>query len=111
MPKPEINIDKSEIVFLDTSGKRARVCNLTYEQIMRIQFSPHVRVGLFGRKESEKIEIFSKNRQQPYVFPATKHQPFFEDYKRKLAEFAKRNFVTFANELPVAEDDAPAAEA
>ena len=110
MSKPLINIDKSEIVFLDTSAKKARVCNLTYEQIMRIQFSPHLRVGLFGRKESEKIEIFSKQRQGPYTFLASKHQPFFQDYKQKLEEFAKRNFVTFANELPAADGGPPASD-
>ena len=96
--KRKITVDKTEIVFIDTSGKRAQIRNLTYEKIMRIQFAKFDERKLLKKLPSEKIEIFGSGRHEPYVFTRLKNEDFFDEYKEKLAEFAKRNRVTFTDD-------------
>ena len=91
-----INFDKTEIVVMDTSGKSPKVFNLTYQDIMRIQFRPVTeRVLLVRSVPSEVIEIFTSKKPDPIRFFKRKNKKYFDEYKKGLAKFAANNNVSF----------------
>ena len=100
MAKPHIMVDKTELVLIVETGKKFSVVNLQSDQVSRIQFDPVTELRFFRRAPSESIRIFSRKSVEPYTFKMRKHRQHWGDYKRKLAEFAKRNTVTFTDNLP-----------
>jgi hypothetical protein len=92
----DLTIDKTELVLIDRSNrKKVTVQNITYEHIMRIQFTPYEARTLFKKVPSEKIEIFTNKRPEPFIVPKVKNEADFDRWKEKLEEFAKRHFLTF----------------
>ena len=100
-PRTKIIFDKTEIVVMDTSGKKAQVLNLTYEKIVSIQFDATVVKQLFSSKPTEKITITIRGREKPLVFFKHQEASFFDEYKVGLEKFAKDNRVSFRNNLPL----------
>ncbi len=97
--RPRLTVDKTELVYIDTSGKRAAVRNLPYDKIQRIQFRPIEERKFFKKVPSECIEIFASGTEKPYVLKKSEHEPFFEGYKEKIKKFAENNHRTFQNDL------------
>ena len=97
MPKlKDLTIDKTELVIVDRSNKKkVTVQNLTYEDVMRIQFAPYEARQLFKKLPSEKIEIFTKKRPEPFLISRQKNEEDFDRWKTKLEEFAKKHYLTF----------------
>ena len=99
MPRlKDLTIDKTELIVIDRSGKKVGVQNLTYEDIVRIQFIPFDARKLFKKEPSEKIEIYTKRRPEPFIIKRTKNESDFERWKEKMAEFAKKHFLTFRDD-------------
>ena len=93
-----INIDKTELVVTFLAGKRYKVLNLSYEDIQRIQFDPIEIRKLFKKIPAEKISIFSSKTQDPIVITKTKDDAkVWDEYKKKLPDFAERHHVTFTD--------------
>jgi hypothetical protein len=99
MEKPRILVDKTELVLIVESGKSYSVVNLQQDEISRIQFDAISEYRLFRKVPSESIRIFSGKSPEPYTYKRCKNRAYWEDYKKKLAEFAGRNTVTFTDNL------------
>ena len=99
--RPKITCDKTEIVFFDTSGKRARVVNLTYDKIVSIQFDNSSVKKLFGLKTvpSKKISITVRGASNPLVLFEADEKEYWEQYKKEVSAFCKDNRVSFHNNL------------
>ena len=97
MARQQIMFDKTEIVAGFPAGKRYQVLNLSYDDIQRIQFDRIQERKLWKKVPSEKITIVTGKYGQPIVYTKLKHQEHWSMYKEKLAEFAERNHITFAD--------------
>ena len=92
--------DDTELILMVRGKNKYETMHLTYDQIKRIRICKCNEFSLLKMRSvpSEKIEILASNAEQPIVFTKMKEQPFFDAYKQKLAEFAKRNRVSFVDE-------------
>ena len=99
MAKQQIMFDKTEIVAGFPAGKRYKVLNLSYDDIQRIQFDACEERKLLKKIPSEKITIITGKHGQPIEYTKTKHSQHWDMYKQKLADFAKRNHITFVDNL------------
>ena len=96
----KIMFDKTEIIFVDLSGKRAQVINLPYDKITSVHFDKTKVKGLFGSKDSERISISVRGKEQPLTLVQAKEKAdLWEGYKNGLDKFCKDNRVSFYNEL------------
>lgn len=98
-PRSKILYDKTEIVFVDLSGKKAKVHNLTYDKIVSIQFDNTTVRKLFKSVPSEKLSISIRTQEAPLVLYQVDEKPFWDEYKANLTKFAKDNRVSFHNNL------------
>jgi hypothetical protein len=98
MAQRHILADKTELVLNVEGKKKFEMVNLTYDQIVRIQFDKIKEYKLFFKVDSEAITIVSSKRG-PIVFKKSKEKSFFEEYKKVLEQFCKNNNVTFTNNL------------
>jgi hypothetical protein len=94
--KRRMTFDKTEIVLMTD---KSQILNLTYDQIVRIQFDKCIEKKLFSKFDSEKIEIMTRKQSEPVIYYKSKEKEFFEEYKEELAKFAKANRITFINNL------------
>ena len=95
----KILYDKTEIIAVDLSGKRAQALNLTYEKIISIQFDNDTVSKLFKKVPSEKISITIRGREAPLVYYQVEEKGYWDQYKNDLTKFAKDNRVSFRNNL------------
>ncbi|MGI5900341.1 MAG: hypothetical protein ACOX8S_10540 [Christensenellales bacterium] len=95
----KILYDKTEIVVVDLSGKRAQALNLTYDKIVSIQFDNSTFSKLFKKVPSEKITITIRGRETPVVFFEELEKKYWDQYKSDLTKFAKDNRISFRNNL------------
>ena len=58
--------DKSEVVLIDLSGKRAKTYNLVAGDIHRIRFAGIKESSWFRKVDSEQIEIFTSKKPEPF---------------------------------------------
>ena len=98
MKRPCIMVDKTEIVIAVEGKKRWSSHNLTYDTINRIQFGTDYVRKLFRKVPVRSIRIFSSRLPQPATYLESKHKEYFEEYRRKLAEFARNNRISFQDE-------------
>jgi len=98
MAQRHILVDKTELVLNVEGKKKFEVVNLTYDQIVRVQFDKIKDRFLFLQNDSEAITIVSSKRGS-IIFKKSKEKSFFEDYKKGLEKFCKDNNVTFTNNL------------
>ncbi len=97
--RSKILYDKTEIIVVDTSGKRAVALNLTYDKVVSIQFDNSTVTKLFKKVPSEKITITVRGRENPVVFYQAEEAQFWDEYKRDLQKFVKDNRISFRNNL------------
>jgi len=96
----KILFDKTEIVFIDTYGKRTATLNLTYDKIVSVQFENSTYRKLFKVVPSEKIKLTIRGREEPlYLLEAREKAEYWQGYKDGLAKFCKDNRVSFHNDL------------
>jgi hypothetical protein len=96
----KIMFDKTEIIFVDLSGKKAQALNLTYEKIISVRFDKTKVKSLFSSKDSERISITVRGKEQPLVLLQVKEKPdYWQGYKDGLTKFCKDNRISFYNEL------------
>jgi hypothetical protein len=95
-----IMFDKTEIIVVDDSGKRAQIVSLTYDKIVSIQFDLiETKVSLFKKGPSDAIIITIRGRETPIVFVRVRNREFFDDYMAGMEKFAKDNRITLYNKL------------
>lgn len=100
MARKHIFCEKTELVLIILMGNGAFSMNLTYDQIVRIQFEPCTeRKFLFFKSPSEKIVFVTRKNERPVEFLKSKEKEFFEEYKVELEKFAKNNRISFTNNL------------
>ena len=93
----KIYTDKTEIVVVVKGKNRYTAVNLTFDQIIRIQFDKYTAFKWFRKIPSEKITIVARKRENPIVFTKRESKGFFEAYKLELEQFARDNRITFFN--------------
>ncbi len=100
MARKHIFCEKTELVLIIIAGNGAFPMNLTYDQIVRIQFEPCTeRKFLFFKVPSQKIVIVTRKNERPVEYFYSKEKQFFEEYKMELEKFARNNRVSFTNNL------------
>ena len=95
----KILYDKTEIIVVDLSGKRAQALNLTYDKIVSIQFDNATVSKLFKKIPCEKITITIRGKEAPIVYFEADEKKNWEQYKTDLTKFAKDNKISFRNNL------------
>lgn len=95
-----ITVDKTELILMVKGKNKYQTLHITYDQIQRIGFYKCSEFSLLKLHPvpSEKIEIVSSKSNQPIVYTKMQEQPYFDEYKRRLAEFAHNNRITFVDE-------------
>lgn len=91
--------DKTELVLMVETKKKVQPLNVTYDQIIRIQFEPCKEFRFFRFVPSEKIQIMTRKREQPVEYTMYKEKQYFGEYKKELEKFARENKITFINNL------------
>ena len=94
-----ILIDKAEVIFFVPTKNKPKRYSLMASDINRIQFDKCVTKSLFGliKKETESINVFAGKLGAPIVYIKDEHKKLFDEYKRDLEEYAKKNYITFAD--------------
>jgi hypothetical protein len=92
-----IHFDKTEIVVGFVAGKKYVTMNLTYEDVVRIQFDPVREFRWFRPVASEQISIVTGRREAPIVYRMLENRRYWAEYKAGLAKFAAANHITFAD--------------
>lgn len=96
MVQGRMYIDKMEIVFLVPAKNKTVRHNLAASDITRIQFDKSVTNILgFIKREEETITVVSGKVGAPMVYKRSQNKKHFDEYRRGLEEFARRNNVTF----------------
>ena len=96
MVQGRMYIDKMEIVFLVPAKNKTVRHNLSASDIARVQFDKSVTKTLgFIKSEDETITVVSGKVGAPMIYKKSKNKKHFDEYKRGLEEFARRNNVTF----------------
>lgn len=95
MPKKQIVVDKESIVLYLGMTHDDKVFTINPSQIQRISIERCYVFSWFRRVPSERITIVTSQSSPPYVFLKHKHKQYYDEYKTKLTEFAKRHYVTF----------------
>ena len=95
----KILYDKTEIIVVDLSGKRAQAHNLTYDKIVSIQFDNATVSKLFKKIPSEKITLTIRGKETPIVFFEVDEKKYWDQYKTDLTKFAKDNKISFRDNL------------
>lgn len=104
MNKRMIYVDKTEAVFLVSTKTKVINHNLSAKDIIRIQFDKRSSKLLgFINVENETITIASGKLGAPIIYTKKENKKFFDKYKCELEEFAKNNYVTFADNTKDAE--------
>src|SRR5690242_14720686 len=98
MAQRHIMVDKTEIVLMVAGKKKYEIVNLSYDQIVRVQFDKCKETRFFWRVESESITIITSKRP-PIVYKKFQEKNFFDEYKNSLEKFCKDNHITFTNNL------------
>jgi hypothetical protein len=93
MAKNHLIVDKTEVIVTVLMGNQWRNVPIPADKIKRIQFDKcQEKVWKVLKKDSEKITI---EAAMPVTIFKLKEAQFFDSYKQQLAEFAKRNNLTF----------------
>ena len=92
--KVRMLFDKTEIIVSYKDGNSHLTENLQYSDITTIRIDKCTEGALFFKKPSERIEILTRKREVPFTYFKLAEQPYFEDYKQKLTEFAKTHKIT-----------------
>lgn len=96
----KIMFDKTELIFVDLSGKKAQALNLTYEKIISVRFDRTKVKSLFSSKDSERISLTVRGKEAPLTLLQVKEKPaYWDGYKAGLEKFCKDNRVSFHNDL------------
>jgi hypothetical protein len=98
MAKEHLFFDKTEITAAVLSSNPPHVANLQASRISSIIIKPFEEKVAFGKKPSERIEIFVRGNSEPIVYTKLKEKEFWERYKTGLKKFAKDNRITFTDE-------------
>lgn len=101
MAKEHLLFDKTEITAAVLSSNPPHVANLQASKISSIAIKPFDEKAAFGKKPSEKIEIFVRGNAEPIVYTKLKEKAFWDVYKANLKKFAKDNRITFTDETTV----------
>jgi len=95
---PKMIFDKTEVTIVDETGKRARLLNLSYEDITSITLEPCRTTKLFKTIDDERLSFRVRRHEQPLTYLASKeYGDFFQQYKEQVIQFAKENRITFYN--------------
>ena len=92
--------DKTEIIVSIALKNKYKILNLTYEDVVRIQFDEIAeRKMVFQKVPSEKITIVTGKHNAPIVYTKMKEKKFWDEYKKGLEKFATSNNITFVDNL------------
>lgn len=96
MAKDHLIMDKTEIIATLLLGNRWANVSARADRITRIQFD-HIttRKLIFFKVKDEQITITTN--PMPIVFRRSQEKGYFDEYKQRLAKFAKDNNITFAD--------------
>lgn len=98
--KKNILCDKTEIVMsFEFGGRRGQTGCLNFSQISTINFKMGSVKKLFKQVPSEMIEIITPKFGEPIPFYKINEGEYFEEYKKELREFAKRNRITLHDDI------------
>ena len=95
MKRKCILVDKTELVLAVEGKKNWKSYNLTYDQIVRIQFGTDLVRQWFKKVPVHSIRIFTPKTEEPILYLESRHREYFEEYLEKLQAFAKRNHISF----------------
>ena len=95
MARKRIVVDRESVVLYMGMTKDDQVYTLSSSDIQRIQIDECREFSWFRRVPSEKITIFTSKASRSFAFTKGKNREYYEEYKKSLAEFAKKNYVTF----------------
>ena len=95
--KRHINLDKTEVILMFLDGNGYQSINLTYDQIIRIQFDRCFVKRFLWSAPSERIQIVTGKRLNPIEYFKNKELLHFEEYKKSLEKFAKYNKISFVD--------------
>ncbi len=98
MARPHILFDGTELVLLQMIKNKVAIVNLQHSNISRIQFDTIKEFSFFRRVPSESIRIFTNISHVPYRYTRKTEKTFWEEYKKKLTQFAKdNNTISFSD--------------
>lgn len=93
-----ILFDKTELILTYPTKNQFVSVNVNYEKIVRIEIKKYkYRKMIFLKKESERIVFQISGREEPIYISKEIAKERFDDYKARIAEFAKYNRITFVS--------------
>ena len=95
MAKVRMVFDKTEMIVSYKDGNAYSTMNLQYSDVINIKIDKCVEGKLFFKKDSERIDITTRKREQPFTYFKHAESPNFDGYKKELEDFAKNNRITF----------------
>lgn len=100
MAKPHLMFDKTEITMIIVTNKSARAMNITYDKIQSINIGK-AKTKKFGiiPTEDDAITFRIAGFVDEIPFFRSKEKAFFDGYVTEAEAFAKRNRLTFYNNL------------
>lgn len=97
MAKDHLICDRTEIIATLLMGNRWANVSARADRIRRIQFDfIDVRRFIFLKSRDERISV-EVSGGAPITFLRSAEKQFFDEYKTRLAKFAKDNNITFAD--------------
>lgn len=96
MAKDRLIVDKTEIIATVLMGNQWRNVPITADKIRRIQYDKFNERKIFKEVPSEMIKI-ETSAGPPVTFTKLKEKEYFDQYKERLAKFAKDNKLTFVD--------------
>ncbi|WP_409346979.1 hypothetical protein [Paenibacillus sp. MBLB4367] len=84
----DINVDRTELILTVDNGKRVASQTVAFDKVLSIRFSKETVKKWFSTKVVRRIELYTKDKEEPYSIGSDKVKSFdaIEEYIRQLAE-------------------------
>lgn len=84
----DINVDRTELILTVDNGKRVTSQTVAFDKVQTIRMSKETVKKWFSSKEVRRIELFVKDKEEPYAIGSDKVKSFdaIEEVIRQLAE-------------------------
>lgn len=89
-----VTFDRTELVIEHETKNRYETLNISYNQIIRIDFEKYVYKRLFKKEESERIILLIRGREEPLILTKRMCGQNFNEIKSGMKAFAKENKLT-----------------